>query len=197
MRLLIRGVLALALLLPIVLAATSPYLAWRSPVYIAAGFAGIVAMSLMVLQPLLAAGYLQGLATATARKVHRWIGAWLIAMVLLHVAGLWVTSPPDVIDALTFTSPTPFSHWGVIAMWALLVSGALALARKPLRLSPRLWRRVHTAFFVVIVSGTVAHVLLIEGTMETVSKTLLSLLLFATTAKAVLDLKVWVRRRGR
>ena len=29
--------------------------------------------------------------------------------VVIHVAGLWITSPPDMIDALLFTSPTPFS----------------------------------------------------------------------------------------
>ena len=35
--------LATAVCVPIVLAATSPQLAWRGPVYILAGFSGIVA----------------------------------------------------------------------------------------------------------------------------------------------------------
>jgi hypothetical protein len=36
--------LALAITVPLSLAATSEYLAWRDPVYIAAGFAGVLAL---------------------------------------------------------------------------------------------------------------------------------------------------------
>ena len=49
------GVVA-ALIVPFALAAMSPYLAWRGPAYIIAGFAGIIAMGLLFLQPLLAGG---------------------------------------------------------------------------------------------------------------------------------------------
>jgi hypothetical protein len=47
----------MAVLTPI---GASPLLAWRSIVHGASGFAGIVAMALMPVQPLLAAGYLPG-----------------------------------------------------------------------------------------------------------------------------------------
>jgi hypothetical protein len=110
--------LAVALVAPVAIAATSPLLAWRQPVYIAAGFAGVVAMGLLLLQPLLAGGYLPGLGTRVGRLAHRRVGVALVAAVVLHVAGLWITSPPDVVDALLFRSPTPFSAWGVVAMWA-------------------------------------------------------------------------------
>jgi hypothetical protein len=43
----------------------------------------------------------------------------LVVAVVVHVGGLWITSPPDMIDALLLTSPTPFSAFGVIAMWAI------------------------------------------------------------------------------
>ncbi|MEL7174650.1 MAG: hypothetical protein AAFN05_17005, partial [Pseudomonadota bacterium] len=64
---LIWAVLAAALIVPVAVAATSPLLAWREPVYIAAGFAGVVTLGLLLLQPLLAGGYLPGVSTRFAR----------------------------------------------------------------------------------------------------------------------------------
>ena len=160
--------LAAVTLIPLALAASSPLLAWREPVYIAAGFAGIAAMALLLLQPLLAADLLPGLARRTGRRLHRWTGAAILAALVVHVAGLWITSPPDMIDALTFTAPTPFSVFGVLAMWALLATALLALTRRRLR-----WRsftRAHLALAAVIVTGTILHAVQIEGTMEPVSK---------------------------
>lgn len=196
MALSIRAVLvwlALALVAagPIAIAATSEYLAYRSPVYIAAGFAGIVAMSLLLLQPLLAAGYLPGLGMRGGRQVHGWIGLALVAAILAHVAGLWLTSPPDVVDALLFASPTPFSAWGVVAMWALLAASALAALRRKLRIRPPIWRFAHTALATVVVVGSVVHAILIEGTMGTISKVVLCIFVLAVTAKALWDLRSW------
>jgi predicted ferric reductase len=191
-------VLVTAILVPLIAAAASPLLAWRQPIYIAAGFAGVVAMALLLVQPLLVGGYLPGLAGLRGRRAHRWAGSLLVAAVAVHVAGLWITSPPDVIDALTFTSPTPFSAWGVIAMWAVFAAALLAVSRKRLRLRPRTWRLAHTSLVMVTVTGSVVHALLIEGTMETVSKVALCALVVAATMKVVVDLRVWSiqSRRG-
>lgn len=82
--------------------------------------AGVTGLALMMFQPLLIGDFLPGFSLYHARRVHFWTGALLVAAVVAHVAGLWITSPPDVIDALLFISPTPFSAWGVIAMWANL-----------------------------------------------------------------------------
>lgn len=123
---LIWAALAAAICVPVALAGLSPLLEWRGPVYILAGFAGIVALSLVLVQPLLIAGYLPGLAAYRGRRVHHWIGGALVAAVLVHVGGLWITSPPDMIDALLFESPTPFSPFGVIAMWAIFAVALLA-----------------------------------------------------------------------
>ena len=90
--------------------------------------------------------------------------------VVVHVAGLWITSPPDMIDALLFASPTPFSPFGVIAMWAIFAVALLAALRRRLGLRPRTWRIAHMSLAVVIVVGSVLHGILIEGTMETMSK---------------------------
>jgi len=190
---LIWAALVLAVAVPLTAAAGSPLLAWRQPVHIAAGFAGVLGLSALLVQPMLIGGFLPGLSPTRARHLHRWTGSLLALCVVPHVAGLWITSPPDVIDALTFTSPTPFSAWGVIAMWAVFATAFLAALRRRPRPVPRTWRRAHTALAVVIVIGSVVHALLIEGTMERLSKAVLCLLVVAATAKTLSDL----RRRTR
>lgn len=186
--------LAFVIALPMALAATSPLLAWRQPIYIAAGFAGIAAMALMLVQPLLAAGYLPGLSMMRGRRIHQWIGGLLVATVAFHVVGLWITSPPDMVDALLFRSPTPFSAWGVIAMWALMAAALVAVLRRRLRLRPRIWRMCHTSLVLLVVVSTVIHAVQIEGTMEPLSKLMLCALVLAAALKAVASLGVWSKR---
>jgi predicted ferric reductase len=183
--------LAACIAVPIAAAAMSPLLAWRHPIYIAAGFAGAVALGLLLVQPLLMSGYLPELSARRGRSIHRWIGTLLVLAVLIHVGGLWLTSPPDMIDALLFASPTPFSAWGVIAMWAIFATALLAAFRPTLRLRPRSWRIGHTLLAAIIVVGSVVHALLIEGTMETMSKVALCALVVAATVKVITDLRVW------
>jgi predicted ferric reductase len=197
-RALVWAALVAAVAIPIAAAAASPLLAWRDPIYILAGFAGVVGMTLLLVQPLLAAGWLPGLALHRSRRIHRLVGGGLVLAVVIHVAALWITSPPDVVDALLFASPTPFSAWGVIAMWAVFAAACVALLRRPLRLPPRRWRIIHTALAVVIVASTVLHALLVDGTMETVSKAALGALALGATAMVVADLRGWTapwRRR--
>lgn len=188
---LIWAALVIVIAVPLAAAAASPLLAWRDPVYIGAGFAGIVAMSLLLIQPLLAGGYLPRLPAQRGRRIHRVVGGLLVIAIIAHVAGLWITSPPDVIDALLFASPTPFSVWGVVAMWAVLATALLATLRR--RLRPRTWRRGHLALAVVIVLGSVVHAILIEGTMETVSKAMLCALVIAATIFVLFKLRVFAR----
>ena len=183
---LIWAALAAAICLPIAAAAASPQLEWRDPVYILAGFAGIMALGLMLVQPLLIAGYLPGLSAYRGRRAHHWIGGALVVMVVVHVGGLWITSPPDMIDALLFTSPTPFSPFGVIAMWAIFAVALLAAFRR--RLGLRTWRIAHMVLAAVIVVGSVVHGMLIEGAMETVSKAALCALVLGAAIKVMIDL---------
>jgi predicted ferric reductase len=171
---------------PIALAMTSDLLEWRGRLYILAGLAGMFALGLLLVQPLMIARYLPGLSAYRARRAHHWIGGALVIAVVVHVGGLWITSPPDMIDALTFASPTPFSPFGVIAMWAIFAVALLAAFRR--RLGLRTWRIVHMGLASVIIVGTVVHAMLIEGTMETVSKTLLCVLVVAAATKVMADL---------
>src|SRR5215208_1315388 len=189
---LIWALLAAAVFVPIAAAAASPLLEWRGPVYIVAGFAGIIALGLTLVQPLLIGGYLPGLSAHRGRRAHHWIGGALVVAVVIHVGGLWITSPPDMIDALLFTSPTPFSPFGVIAMWAIFAVALLATLRR--RLGLRTWRIAHMSLAVVIVAGSVVHGMLIEGTMETMSKLALCALVLGATIKVVAELRVWRKR---
>lgn len=192
---LIWTALAAAIAVPVAAAAASPLLAWREPVYIAAGFAGVAAMALLLVQPLLAGGYLPGLPAYRGRRLHRWTGGLLVAAVAVHVAALWITSPPDVVDALLFSSPTPFSAWGVIAMWAVFAAAIVAALRRRLRTRP--WRLVHTSLALTTVIGSVVHAVLIDGTMETISKIVLCVLVVAASVKVIADLKVWSVQKKR
>lgn len=194
---LIWAALTTILAVPIIAAAASPLLAWRDPIYIAAGFAGIIAMALLLVQPLLAGRYLPGLSARRARQLHYGAGRVLVLAVIIHVAALWITSPPDVIDALLFVSPTPFSLWGVIAMWAVFATALMAALRGRLHLRPAKWRFGHTALAVVTIIGSVVHAMLIEGTMEIISKTALCALVLAAAVKVLADLRVWAARKHR
>jgi predicted ferric reductase len=192
---LIWAALAVAICVPIAAAAASPLLAWRDPVYILAGFAGIIALGLTLVQPLLIAGYLPGLSAYRGRRVHHWTGGALVVAVVLHVAGLWITSPPDMIDALLFASPTPFSPFGVISMWAIFAVVLLALIRR--RLGLRRWRIAHMSLAVVVVAGGVVHAMLVEGAMETISKAALCALVFGAATKVMADLVRRMRATSR
>jgi predicted ferric reductase len=188
---LIWAVLAAVIGVPIAASFASPLLEWRGPIYIVAGLAGMIALGLTLVQPVLMSGYLPGLSAYRGRRVHHWIGGALVVAVLAHVGGLWITSPPDMTDALTFTSPTPFSPFGVIAMWAIFSVAILAAFRR--RMGLRTWRIVHMSLAAIIVVGSVAHAMLIEGTMETISKAALCALVLAAAIKVMAE--VWARQK--
>ena len=192
---LIWAALVAAICVPMALAMTSDLIAWRGTVYILAGFAGIFALGLLLVQPLLIAGYLPGLSAYRARRAHHWTGGALVTAVVVHVGGLWIASPPDMLDALTFTSPTPFSPFGVIAMWAIFAVALLAAFRR--RLGLRRFRIAHMALAAVIVGGTVVHAALIEGTMETLSKAALCMLVLGAATKVMADLVRRLRAASR
>lgn len=178
--------LAFVLAVPLVVAAQSPLLEWRDPVYIIAGFAGILGLALLLVQPLLIAGFLPGV---DARRVHVWTGVGLVLAVIVHVAGLWITSPPDVVDVLLFRSPTPFAIWGAVAMWAVFAAALLAAMRK--RIGLRIWRLGHSLAVGITVTGTVVHAWLIQGAMGTFTKATLCLLVLAAGVWALRQRRAW------
>lgn len=181
-------VFIVAAVVPVVAASLSPLLEWRTPIYIGAGFAGILGLCVMLFQPMLAAGLLPGLSIKLSRQAHSRLGIALFALVILHIAGLWITSPPDVVDALLFASPTSFSVWGVIAMWCVIASVLLAIFRAKCRRHLGLWKISHKIIAAVAVIGTVVHALKIEGAMETTTKTALCVLVVVVTFWVLLNI---------
>ncbi len=180
---------------PVGIAMTSQYLAWRGPEYIIGGFAGIIALCLLLFQPLMAARWLPGLRPRRARQVHLWLGRSLVLLVAVHVGGLYLTSPPDTLDALTFTAPTWFSVFGVTAMWGVFLTAFLVILRHRVPATGWLWVHNGLAWFVVL--ATVAHALLIEGAMGPVSKTVLCAAVVTVTTAVMLRLRVFARTAKR
>lgn len=177
------GAAALLAFVPLVAIAFSPQLAWRDPIYIASGFAGVAALSAMLVQPLLAGNFKSlGLNPLRARRLHRLVGFGLTAAVFAHIAGLYVTSPLDVIDVFLLRAPTVYSFWGLLALYALLAAFLVVFCRRRLRFHPRFWRITHAALAIIAATGTVAHTLLIQGTMEPVSKVILCITVMVATA---------------
>lgn len=182
----------------LVLAALSPLQAFRTAPYMAASLAGVLSLGLLLLQPMLAAGYLPGISAARARRWHNRAGMVLVAAVLVHIAGLYIASPDDALDALLLRAPTAFSIWGVTAMWGVVVTAVLVALRR--RIRPALWRVVHNGLALVVVIGTAVHAIEIEGTMSPVWKLLLCGAAVAASVVAVVHVRVarpLLRRRAR
>jgi len=163
----------LVTVVPVIAAMMSPLLEWRNPIYIVAGFGGVIALCLLFLQPMLASGFFPGISLLRQRRIHRYVGSALVIAVLVHLVGLWITSPPDVVDALLFVSATSFSIWGVIAMWSVFITALLVVFRRRFGLSVRRWRITHWCLAAITVTGSIVHTLMIDGTMELISKIVL------------------------
>jgi hypothetical protein len=80
-------------------------------------------------------------------------------------------------------------------MWAVFISAVLALLRRRLHVRPLVWRRTHGLLAVMIMGGSVIHALLIEGTMEPVSKAILCIALLVVTLMVVVNVPDWIVRR--
>ncbi|MBH0236937.1 ferric reductase [Methylobrevis albus] len=182
---------------PVAIAAASPLLAGRDAVWVAGGFAGIVALSLLFVQPLLASGALPG---PQRLGWHRLVGAVAVALAVGHVIGLYLYSPDDIMDALLLESPTPFSVYGVAGLVLLMV---VALLGGLVRAVPRpvVARRVHSLVGLAAVVCAAWHAVLIDGAMEMISKLVLCAGAVGAAAHAVVRLyrpllARWRRRAG-
>jgi predicted ferric reductase len=176
---------AAGMLVPVGLAAASPLQASREALWIFGGMAGVVALALLLVQPLLAAGLLPGPSLPDARRWHRWIGTTIVAAVILHVGGLYFYSPSDVTDVLLLVAPTPFAVYGVVGLASAVLTALLVALRSRLGFRYAAWRIAHNAVSAVVVVSSIVHALLIEGAMEIVSKAILCSLVVAATIIAL------------
>lgn len=179
---LVWGLLAACILVPVAIAAANPLLASRDAFWITGSLAGIVALAILLVQPLLAARLLPLPSVSAARRWHRWTGALIMAAVGLHVGALYASSPEDIADALWLVAPTPFSVYGVVGVLGLILTALLVALKSRSGLRYTSWRMLHNALALIVVMSSIAHALLIEGTMGHLSKALLcALVLSATT----------------
>lgn len=161
---------ALVAAVPVAVAAASPLLGGRDLVWVLGGMAGVVALSLLFVQPLLVSAWLPGTRGRTGIAWHRLGGALALALVLAHVGGLYIYSPEDIADALLLVAPTPFSLYGVTGLAALSLAALLGFSRRLVRLPPILWRGLHLGLAAVAAVASVVHAWMIEGAMEGLTK---------------------------
>ncbi|MGL4975523.1 MAG: ferric reductase-like transmembrane domain-containing protein, partial [Bosea sp. (in: a-proteobacteria)] len=173
---------------------TDKLLLSRDVFWIIGGLAGSSALALLLMQPLLAAGYLPLPSPLTSRRWHRWVGSLIVAAVAVHIGSLYVSSPEDTMDALLLVAPTSFSVYGVIGLVSVALTAILVAFRTRSGLRYGAWRILHNALGLVVVGATIAHALLIDGAMGTVSKTMLCALVFIATS--VVLFRTHVKKRA-
>jgi len=195
-RRLLWGLSVCIVFVPFALAAASPLQAARESVYIAGALAGVLALSLLFVQPLLAAGFLPGISPSRERRWHRWLGGALLLTVALHVIGLYLASPDDMLDALLLVAPTPFSLYGVIALWAVVLIALSAILRSRARAHLAMWNRIHSLLAVIVVGSSLVHVWMIDGSMNSLSKTV-TCISIALAALAATIYRQWIKPTSR
>lgn len=184
-------------IVPLALAVLSPLQAGREVTYVMGALAGVLALSLLFVQPLLAAGFLPGFRRSRERRWHRRLGIVLLSAVGLHIIGLYLASPDDMRDALLLVAPTPFSLYGVIALVAIVLTGLSAALRPRIRSGIiQHWNRIHSALAVIVVSATLVHAWMIDGTMNGLSKTISCICIAVATIAALVNLQ-WIKPSSR
>jgi predicted ferric reductase len=118
---------------------------------------------------LLAASVLWGLALSTRAlgsrprpnwllDMHRWLGGTALAFTGVHVLALLLDQYVhfglvQILVPFASTWHPVAVAWGVVSLYLLLAVELTSLARA--RVSKRVWRRVHTASFVLFVTATI------------------------------------------
>lgn len=190
-------VLTAIAVVPVVAAAASPLQRSRELLWITGGMAGVVALSLLFVQPLLMAAAPPLLPARDGVRWHRWGGMAIVAAVALHIGALYAYSPDDMTDALLLVAPTPFSLYGVISLWCLVLTAVLAATRRVLRLGHRLWRILHSVLAVAVVGAGAIHAIQIEGAMEEYSKLAICIAALAAATVGALEVNLFAPLRRR
>lgn len=190
----IWAVLAACMAVPVGIAATDKLLLSRDVFWIIGGLAGSSALALLLIQPLLAAGYLPFTSLLMARRWHRWVGGLIVMAVGLHVGSLYLSSPEDTMDALLLVAPTSFSVYGVIGLASVALTAILVAFRLRSGLRYAAWRILHNALGLAVVVSTIAHAMLIDGAMGPISKAVLCALVSIATSIVLFRTHVKKRR---
>ena len=178
---------ALLLALPLVLALTDAHLSGQPAALVISTAAAALAVSALVLQPLLAG--------AGRLRWHRVLGAVALGLVLVHLGGLFVVGAEDTLFALSLDGPTR-GRMATLATAALIAVVALGVLRSRLPMAGATWRILHGFLAALVIGLGFGHAVLTDGALDGVGTPLL--LAFATVALlGVLSAFAARRRRGR
>lgn len=186
-RVALRAALVAIVALPLLLALTDFHLEAAPAALVLSTAAGALAVSALVLQPLLAAG--------GRIRAHRLLGAVALALVLAHVAGLFVLAPDDALFAMSPDGPTR-ARMALIATIALVAAVALGVLRRRLPITGASWRILHAFLAVLVIALGFGHAVLTDGALDGIGTPLL-LALGTIALGAVAAAYVARTRRGR
>jgi predicted ferric reductase len=181
------AVLAVIVSAPVVVSSLSPLQTGRTITWVLGTAAGVLGLSLLVVQMILPTRWLYVMLGGSNLRWHRRLGLAVAALVIAHVVGLYLYSPDDIGDALILQAPT-YSRLGVLSAWCMLLTVGLALARRRLPLLYDDWQILHSVLAVAVTGTAVGHVLLLEGTLDGLAEWLVCL---AAVAAATAGIVYW------
>ncbi len=143
--------------LPLLLALTDFHLEAAPAALVLSTAAGALAVSALVLQPLLAG--------RGRISVHRLLGGVALVLVLAHVAGLFIVAPDDALFAMSPDGPTR-ARMALIATIALLAVVLLGVLRERLPMSGATWRILHGFLATLVILLGFGHAVLTDGALD-------------------------------
>ena len=142
---------------PIALALTDGHLASGPPALVVSTGAAALAVSALVLQPLLAG--------SNCISWHRVLGGVALALVLVHVGGLFLVEVDDTLFAMSPDGPTR-ARMALIGTVALIAVVGLGAARTRLPMSGPTWRILHAFLAALVIALGFGHALLTDGALD-------------------------------
>ena len=96
---------------------------------------------------------------------HRVVGGVALALVLLHLGGLFVVGPEDTLFALSLDGPTR-GRMAALATLALVAVVVLGVLRGRLPMSGATWRILHGFLAALVILLSFGHAILTDGALD-------------------------------
>ena len=154
-RALVAAAVVAVVAVPLGTALTDPHLAPGPPALVISTAAAALAVSALTVQPFLARG--------GRISWHRALGG--LALVLVHVGGLFAVEVDDTLFALSPDGPTR-ARMAVLATIALIGLVALGIGHGRLPLSGPSWRVLHAYLAAPVILLGFGHALLTDGALD-------------------------------
>jgi predicted ferric reductase len=143
--------------LPVVVALTDRHLEGQPLALVVSTAAAALAVSALALQPLLAG--------SGRLRWHRVLGGVALALVLLHLGGLFVVGAEDTLFALSLDGPTR-GRMAALATLALVAVVILGVGRARLPMSGPTWRILHGFLATLVILLGFGHAILTDGALD-------------------------------